>query len=116
MSMSSALEGFSKVEVRLPRLVELCKEKLSAEQVWLFGSRARGDHRDDSDWDILAVVHDEAPDEVMDPVRIWKVGRESGVLTDLLTVKMSEFIEAQGSVTTISHIARREGVRLDQKF
>jgi predicted nucleotidyltransferase len=29
----------------------------------LFGSRARGDHRSDSDWDILVVAHD-LPDKV----------------------------------------------------
>jgi uncharacterized protein len=28
-------------------------------QVWLFGSRARGDARPDSDWDLLVVVPDD---------------------------------------------------------
>jgi len=29
---------------------------LEAEKIILFGSRARGDHKKDSDWDILVVV------------------------------------------------------------
>ena len=41
------------------RLVELYRP----EQVWLFGSRSRGDAREDSDWDLLVVVPDDAPAE-----------------------------------------------------
>ncbi|WP_407670324.1 nucleotidyltransferase domain-containing protein [Paracoccus solventivorans] len=29
----------------------LCRTELFAEEIWLFGSRARGDYRSDSDWD-----------------------------------------------------------------
>lgn len=43
----------------LRRLVALYEP----EQVWLFGSRARGDARDDSDWDLLVVVPDDASAE-----------------------------------------------------
>jgi predicted nucleotidyltransferase len=34
--------------------------------LWLFGSRARGDHRPDSDWDVMAVVPDEADLKAVD--------------------------------------------------
>lgn len=30
-------------------------------EVWLYGSRARGDFKRDSDWDLLVIVNDEAP-------------------------------------------------------
>jgi predicted nucleotidyltransferase len=30
-----------------------------ASEIWFYGSRARGKHRGDSDWDILVVVPDE---------------------------------------------------------
>lgn len=29
-------------------------------QVWLYGSHARGDARDDSDWDLLILLHQQA--------------------------------------------------------
>jgi hypothetical protein len=44
---------------------------------------------------------------------IWKVKRRSGVCADLLTVRMSDFIEARDTVNTLSHAVVREGVRLD---
>ncbi|WP_404378630.1 nucleotidyltransferase domain-containing protein [Caenispirillum salinarum] len=35
-------------------------------EVWLFGSRARGEHRPDSDYDLMAVVPDDADLQVVD--------------------------------------------------
>lgn len=111
--MSDNIDHFSQFEAKLPRLVDLCKRDLEAEEVWLFGSRARGDHRPDSDWDILAIIRDDASEDVLDPITIWKVGRASGVMTDLLAVKKSDYLEAQSSVTTLSHLVATEGIRLD---
>lgn len=39
-------------ETVVPRIVAVCP----AERIWLFGSRARGDHHPDSDWDVMVVV------------------------------------------------------------
>lgn len=113
MPLQRNLEDLTRQEERLPYLLELCREDLGAEEVWLFGSRARGDNRPDSDWDFLVVVGDDVPEEALDPVRIWQVGRASGVLADLLTVRRGEFNDSQDAVTTLSYIARKEGVRLD---
>lgn len=49
------VEGFFREEPRLRDLMTLCRTELWAEEVWLFGSRARGDHHKHSDWDILIV-------------------------------------------------------------
>lgn len=35
-------------------------------EVWLFGSRARGDHRPDSDWDVLVLVDNERVTDAME--------------------------------------------------
>ena len=39
---------------------------LEAEKIILFGSRARGDHRKDSDWDILLVIKQEITQQLKD--------------------------------------------------
>lgn len=98
-------------EVRL--LVELCKSEMRAAEVWLFGSRARGDARDNSDYDILAIVPDEAPADVDTPGAAFRLRRRSRVCADLLTVRMSDFLAARSTPNTISHAVAREGLRLD---
>lgn len=98
---------------RLRHLVELCKSELQAEQVWLFGSRARGDHGPNSDWDVLVVLPDAAPEDCDDPARVFGVRRQSGLLCDLLTVRASDFRTARDVMNTLSHTVVREGFRLD---
>lgn len=103
-----------KAEPRLGELIALCRSELGAEEVWLFGSRTRGDHHPDSDWDLLAILPDDTPEEMLDPIRVWQVRRRSGLNADLLVVTRSDFLDAQDSVTTLSAIVAREGVRIDQ--
>lgn len=93
--------------------VELCRTDLCAEEVWLFGSRARGDFHDDSDWDVMAIIDDNAPDDMTDPMTLWQVKKRVDLSLDLLAVKKSDFLSAQNAVTTLSHEVKREGVRLD---
>ena len=97
----------------LDRLVVLCQSELSAVQVWLFGSRARGDHHANSDFDILAILPDDAPDAAEDPITAFLLRRRSGLHADLLVVRLTDFEGARDTVNTISFIVHREGVRLD---
>ncbi|HEX8106203.1 MAG TPA: nucleotidyltransferase domain-containing protein [Kofleriaceae bacterium] len=43
-----------------PEMIARIVEVLHPEQVWLFGSRARGEARADSDWDFMAILADDA--------------------------------------------------------
>ena len=45
---------------------------LHPEQLWLFGSRARGDWRADSDWDFMAVLPDGAPEQDLEISSVWQ--------------------------------------------
>lgn len=111
--MRKTVQQIMSREPRLRRLVDLCKSDLEASEIWLFGSRARGDDRPGSDWDILAVIPDSAPQDCDSVQKVWKVKRASGLLADLLTVRAGEFDESLTTVNTISHAVAREGVRLD---
>src|ERR1043166_98152 len=53
-------------------LLRLINARLHPVDVWLFGSRARGDHHSDSDWDLLAVLPDEASESLLDPIVAWE--------------------------------------------
>lgn len=56
-------------EPELTELLALCQAELQAVEIWIFGSRARGDHHPDSDWDILVVTRDDAPESILDRER-----------------------------------------------
>ena len=111
--MNEALRRFSLIEPRLVALVDLCRTELNASEVWLFGSRARGEAKAGSDWDILAVIPDDAPESVGRIKHTWSVKRRSGVSVDLLTVRAKDFHEARDSLNTLSYAVAREGIRLD---
>jgi uncharacterized protein len=101
-----------RAEPRLRKVVELARERLGAREVWLFGSRARRDHRPDSDWDILVIVDDRTPDEALDPVALWRIGRDAGLAADVVADRISDLRACEDVASTIPYAVKREGVRL----
>lgn len=93
-------------------LLDLVVQELDVAEIWLFGSRARGDHRENSDWDLLIVLKDDAPREHEDLKALWELKRSSGVPGDLFPCRKSDFDGCKSVVNTLSYIAWREGVRL----
>lgn len=80
-------------------------------QIWLFGSRARGENRPDSDWDILAIVPDcPAPADFDDPMTVWHVKREPGVSSDLVVYRRSDFDDDWSVPNTLAYSTRLDGV------
>ena len=85
------------------------------EQVWLFGSRVRGDAGPGSDWDLFVVVPDDTLDEEIDLLFLWRLKRGCGVPADVIACRASEFREACDTVNTLSYVVANEGVRLDDR-
>lgn len=72
-------------EVRvLTEIVERLVDAYEPDRVYLFGSKARGDFSPDSDFDLLVVVPDTAPDERkrsrLAYERLWDVGTAGDVV------------------------------------
>lgn len=59
----------------LERLLRHLVEVMHPLGVWLFGSRAEGRSRADSDYDLLVVLPDDVDATAFDPVRAWKKDR-----------------------------------------
>jgi predicted nucleotidyltransferase len=76
----------------IARIVEV----LHPEQVWLFGSRARGEARVDSDWDFMAILADDGPEQDFDLASVWQWLRDLRLRrVEVFTMTRGEF--ANGS-------------------
>ncbi|MGH7125516.1 MAG: nucleotidyltransferase domain-containing protein [Stellaceae bacterium] len=82
---------------------------LQPEAVWLFGSRARGDHRRDSDFDILLVLPDSLGARARDYRHALEPLLGSGLPCDVLPCCVSDFEQAKREPGTIVHAAVTEG-------
>lgn len=86
-------------------------EVLEPVQVWLFGSRARGDARADSDWDLMAVLPDDASDEDLDLTSVWRRLRDLRLQrVELFTITRSDFETWRHSPGTLAEIVASTGV------
>jgi len=94
------------LEVLLARI----EEKYRPEQIWLFGSRARGDAGATSDWDLFVVVPDDTDERELDPMTAWRLQRGSGVPADVIPCSASDFQNASDTVNTLSYVVATEGV------
>lgn len=84
-------------------------EVMRPEQIWLFGSRARGSARPLRDWDLLVVVPDDATDDEVDEVRAWQAVRDLRIPADVIPVRRSEFENARDHAGTLVRTVVGEG-------
>lgn len=94
----------------LQTLLSRIEATFHAPQVWLFGSRARGEASPESDWDVFVVVPDETEESGMDPRVAWRLQRGSGVHADVIPCRATDFRNARDTVNTLSYVVAREGV------
>jgi predicted nucleotidyltransferase len=80
----------------------------SPARVLLFGSRARGDARDDSDLDFL-VIESEVKSKLKEMVRLRDALPPLGVPVDVVVVSEDEATRRQRVPSTLVHRALREG-------
>jgi predicted nucleotidyltransferase len=96
----------------LQPLLERLRTHYRPEEVWLFGSRARGTGRPDSDWDVLAVVPDDTDPGLFDPLTRWELLRFDQFGADVVMVPRAEFDEDRTVPNSLPYSVVAEGVRL----
>ncbi|MEW6074308.1 MAG: nucleotidyltransferase domain-containing protein [Planctomycetota bacterium] len=77
-----------------PLLAEIVRRLVEAyepHRVYLFGSKARGEATEDSDYDLLVVVADDAPPERQQSRLAYEVLWEVGTAGDILVWTRSRF-------------------------
>ncbi len=91
------------------------RQTCAPEQIWLFGSRARGEGRPGSDWDLFVVVPDDTDDERFDPRFAWRLQRTAGVRADIFFCRANDFHEDRDTVNTLAFDAAHEGVLIYER-
>jgi len=78
------------------------REKLADAEVWAFGSRARGDAKKESDFDVCIILpsHNEGIDDVVREVA-WEVAFKHGLVFNTIIFSSSEFREGPMSESTL---------------
>lgn len=81
-------------------------------QVILFGSRARGDNREDSDWDFLILMDQEVTAELKDEIRkrLYEIELETGEVISTIIHQKDEWDER--AVTPLHQIIEEEGLEV----
>ena len=87
---------------------------LEVEEIILFGSRARGDFRTDSDWDVLVVLS-EPVERKMELEAYKRMHRElllKGIKADILFISKDELENVKDDTGFVYYYALREGVKI----
>jgi uncharacterized protein len=75
--------------------------ELDPHAIWLFGSRARGDHRPDSDFDLLVVAKEHGRFKSNDYVKALRPTFETGVDCEVIPCSKQDFEDASTLNTTL---------------
>jgi uncharacterized protein len=95
----------------LDRLVRQIVEKVDPVAIYLFGSRARGDAREDSDYDLMVVVPDDAPREDLWQI-VYNAARSSRISANAVVRRRGGFTRYRHEVGTLVHEVEVDGVQL----
>jgi predicted nucleotidyltransferase len=83
--------------------------RLRPRMVWLFGSRARGDARDDSDFDLLVVLPDGLSEAAYSFAAVAEPLIACGLGYDVVPCSWSDFLAERDEPGTLVNAVNREG-------
>ena len=98
----------ARLESVLARLISAYRP----EAIYLFGSRATGGARGDSDYDLLVVVPDDTPPERLSLVTAYDTVRPSQVPADVFPCRHSVFEARKNEIGTLPYTAWTQGIRV----
>jgi predicted nucleotidyltransferase len=96
-------------DAALTEAVRRLAEAYAPEQIYLFGSVARGDAGADSDYDLLLVVADDAPPERRKSRLGYQALRGTGTAVDVLVCTRSYFEARRDLKASLPGTVLREG-------
>jgi predicted nucleotidyltransferase/HEPN domain-containing protein len=95
----------------LERVVHRIVEQVDPVAIYLFGSRARGDADEHSDYDLLVVVPDDAPKERLWH-RVWDAAKSRRIAANAMVRLKSDFALYRHAVGSLSYEVEVDGIQL----
>jgi len=88
------------------------EEGVEVRRVILFGSRARGDYGEESDWDLLIVIGGSLDRGIVRRLqnRVYRELAERGLYCDVIVVSEEYYIKHKNTSGTVAYYANLEGV------
>ncbi len=113
--MSSSQTAYLLQIIRDTVINEARKEGVKVKDIILFGSRARGDYKEDSDWDLLIVVGSSPDRESVRRLqyRIYRALSRNRIYCDIIVVSEEYYVKYKNIVGTIAYYAHQEGKRVE---
>lgn len=96
-------------EILLCAAAERLVTSAPVEKVILFGSRARGDHNSDSDFDLCVILDDHIPPGIYTPVSLWKIVSGIDLPIQITAIRRSVFEVAKRDVNSLSYEIEHDG-------
>jgi hypothetical protein len=100
---------FTVTDQKIAELVENLVAGLDPQEIILFGSRARGTHRADSDVDVAVICEDES---LATRHKLHQASGDYAMCLDLLLFSRERFDKFRPWINTVERQIDREGVRL----
>lgn len=96
----------------LNRILNSVKKYDNRAEIILFGSRARGDFKNDSDWDLLILLSKKADEKLKEKIRdeLFEIELETDEVISSIIQSRKDWINQQ--VTTLYQNIQQEGMRL----
>lgn len=93
----------------LDEIVRRIVDGFHPERIYLFGSRARGDHHEDSDYDLMVLVQDSDPPSHERIVEAYRVLSDVGVPVEVLMWPADKFDRQLPVIASLPSAIIREG-------
>lgn len=107
--------SYSSESEALQAVVHRIVDTIDPEAIWLFGSRARGTHRPDSDFDLLVVTKLEDGEQGYDYDRVYAPVLGTGVGCDVVPCRIDDFQREATSPTGLVREVLQSGVSIYDK-
>ena len=95
------------------KLHESISQKMKLCGLWVFGSRARGDNKEDSDMDVLVEIEEVSPRIQKTLSRLsWEIGFDNDIVISIIPVSREELENGPMKVSPLIRAVLKEGIAI----